>query len=143
MSIRNAMPSDAEAIRDLLRQLDYPTTDGFIEEKLPLMLDHPDQSLVVYEKQGKVVGMISIHFVPQIALTGDFANISYLAVDENVRGEGIGAKLEAYCTQLATERKCDRIYVHCHIRREDAHRFYDRQGYQESRKYLMKKLNQL
>jgi N-acetylglutamate synthase-like GNAT family acetyltransferase len=143
MSIRNAMPSDAEAIRDLLRQLDYPTTDGFIEEKLPLMLNHPDQSLVVYEKQGKVVGMISIHFVPQIALTGDFANISYLAVDENVRGEGIGAKLEAYCTQLATERKCDRIYVHCHIRREDAHRFYDRQGYQESRKYLMKKLNQL
>ncbi|WP_183576635.1 GNAT family N-acetyltransferase [Mucilaginibacter sp. X5P1] len=143
MSIRNAKISDAEAIRNLLEQLDYPTPDGFVEEKLPLLLDHPDQILLVYEKQGKAVGMISIHFVPQIALTGDFANISYLAVDENVRGERIGAKLEEYCTRLAAERKCDRIFVHCHIRREDAHRFYDRQGYQESRKYLVKKLNQL
>jgi N-acetylglutamate synthase-like GNAT family acetyltransferase len=141
MSIRKAVLTDAEAIRELLKQLDYPTADGFIATKLPLMLDHPDHNLVVYEKQGKVIGMISIHFIPQIALAGDFANISYFAVDENSRGENVGAKLEAYCTQLAMERKCDRIFVHCHIRREDAHRFYDRQGYQESRKYLIKKLN--
>jgi N-acetylglutamate synthase-like GNAT family acetyltransferase len=141
MSIRNAMLSDAKAIQDLLRQLDYPTTDRFIEDKLPLLIDHPDQSLVVYEKQGIVVGMISIHFIPQIALAGDFANICYLAVDENVRSEGVGAKLEAYCTALAKERKCDRIFVHCHTRREDAHRFYYRQGYQESPKYLMKMTN--
>ena len=134
------MLSDAKTIQDLLRQLDYPTTDRFIEEKLPLLLDHPDHSLVVYEKQGIVVGMISIHFIPQIALAGDFANICYFAVDENVRSEGVGAKLEAYCTQLAKERKCDRIFVHCHIRREDAHRFYNRQDYQESPKYLMKQI---
>lgn len=140
MSIRNAMLSDAKTIQDLLRQLDYPTTDRFIEEKLPLLLNHPDHSLIVYEKQGRVVGMISIHFIPQIALAGDFANICYFAVDENVRSEGVGAKLEAYCTQLAKERKCDRIFVHCHIRREDAHRFYNRQDYQESPKYLMKQI---
>ena len=140
MSIRNAMLSDAKTIQDLLRQLDYPTTDRFIEEKLPLLLNHPDHSLIVYEKQGRVVGMISIHFIPQIALAGDFANICYFAVDENVRSEGVGAKLEAYCTQLAKERKCDRIFVHCHIRREDAHRFYNQQDYQESPKYLMKQI---
>ena len=140
MSIRNAMLSDAKTIQDLLRQLDYPTTDRFIEEKLPLLLNHPDHSLIIYEKQGRVVGMISIHFIPQIALAGDFANICYFAVDENVRSEGVGAKLEAYCTQLAKERKCDRIFVHCHIRREDAHRFYNRQDYQESPKYLMKQI---
>lgn len=140
MSIRNAMFSDAETIRDLLRQLDYPTTDSFIEDKLPNLINHPDHSLVVYELQGKVVGIISIHFIPQLAVAGDFANICYLAVDENARSEGIGAKLEAYCLLLATERKCDRIFVHCHSRREGAHRFYKRQGYQESPKYLMKKL---
>jgi N-acetylglutamate synthase-like GNAT family acetyltransferase len=138
MSIRKAMLSDAKAIQDLIRQLDYPTTESFIEGNLPLLLDHPDHSLVVYEKQGVVVGMISIHFIPQIALAGEFANICYLAVDENVRSEGVGAKLETYCTQLAKERKCDRIFVHCHIRREGAHRFYNRQGYLESPKYLMK-----
>jgi GNAT superfamily N-acetyltransferase len=140
MSIRNATLADAEAIRVLLHQLDYSATTAFIAEKLPVLLAHPDQSLLVYEEQGKVIGMISIHFVPQIALAGDFANISYLAVDASVRSAGIGAKLEAYCTQLATARNCDRIYVHCHARREAAHRFYERQGYEESRKYFIKKV---
>ena len=37
------------------------------------------------------------------------------------------------------ERGCDRIEVHCHERRVDAHRFYYRQGYEESPKYLMKR----
>ena len=140
MSIRKALPSDADAIRELLRQLDYPTADGFIEQQLPLLLTHPDQHLLVYEQEGEAIGMISIHFIPQITVAGDFANICCFVVDENARGENIGAKLEAYCTQLATERKCDRIFVHCHSRRVDAHRFYHRQGYHESPKYLMKKL---
>lgn len=140
MNIRKAKLSDAAAIQNLIRQLDYVTTERFIEDKLPLLIDHPDHSLVVYEIQGLVVGMISIHFIPQIALAGDFANICYFAVDENVRGEGVGAKLEAYCTALAKERNCDRIFVHCHIRRDDAHRFYHRQEYEESPKYLMKRL---
>jgi GNAT superfamily N-acetyltransferase len=140
MSIRKVMPADAEAIQQLLDQLGYPATTEFVAQQLPLLLAHPDQSLVVYEQRGRVVGVISIHFIPQLALAGDFATISYLSVAEAVRSEGIGAKLEAYCTHLATERNCDRIYVHCHARREGAHRFYNRQGYQESPKYLMKKL---
>jgi hypothetical protein len=32
--------------------------------------------------------------------------------------------------------------VHCHSRRSEAHRFYARQGYIESPKYLMKMLTQ-
>lgn len=140
MSIRKAMLSDAKAIQNLIEQLDYPITESFVTEKLPLLLDHPDHSLVVYEKQGVVVGMISIHFIPQIALAGDFANICYFAVDRNARSEGVGAKLEMYCTQLAKERNFDRIFVHCHSRRESAHRFYERQAYHESPKYLMKKI---
>jgi hypothetical protein len=46
--------------------------------------------------------------------------------------------LEAEITVQAQRRQCDRIEVHCHSRREDAHRFYYRQGYFESPKYLIK-----
>ncbi len=140
MSIRNAVPADAAAIRQLLYQLDYPTTTDFIAEKLPALLAHPDHALLVYEAQGQVVGMMSIHFIPQIALAGDFANICYFAVDTDARSAGIGAQLEAHCAQLARARNCDRIFVHCHTRREDAHRFYGRQGYEESPKYFLKRL---
>jgi GNAT superfamily N-acetyltransferase len=139
MSIRIASINDAAVIKSLLNQLGYPTQSEQLTDKIAKLINHPDQSLVVYDNGG-VKAVMSIHFVPQIALDGDFAIISYLAVDETARSEGIGRKLENYCVQLAENRNCDRIQVHCHIRRTEAHRFYERQGYEESRKYFIKRL---
>jgi GNAT superfamily N-acetyltransferase len=48
--------------------------------------------------------------------------------------------METHVSTLARERSCDRIEVHCHSRRTDAHRFYERQGYEESPKYFTKSL---
>jgi len=140
VSIRNAEINDWKDIRDLLRQLDYPDTDSFLEEKIRILLDHPDEKLLVYEYDGKVVALISIHFIIQLALKGDFARISYFAVDKAIRSNGIGREIEEHCVCLAKDRKCDRIEVHCHSRRLDTHRFYYRQGFVESPKYLIKKL---
>jgi len=138
--IRKAAINDAVAIRSLLDQLDYPTEEGFVESRLPEMLNHPDQELLVYVLDEQVAGFVSMHFVLQIALPGAFALISYLAVDKGYRGMGIGAKLEEHCTELARQRQCDWIQLHCHSRREQAHRFYERQGFTESRKYFTKSL---
>ncbi|HUB60690.1 MAG TPA: GNAT family N-acetyltransferase [Puia sp.] len=138
--IRRAQPADTEAIRALIAQLDYdPPAD--LEEKIRRLAAHPDEALLVYELAGEVVGFLSLHFIPQIALEGDFARISYFAVMDSARSHGIGSRLEAHITQLARERNCDRIEVHCHTRRTDAHRFYERQGYEESPKYFIKRLN--
>jgi N-acetylglutamate synthase-like GNAT family acetyltransferase len=140
LGIRKAEIQDGDAISKLLNQLDYPDTDAFIKKKLEKLLSHPDEELLVYEDGGEVIAFISIHFIPQVALEGDFARISYFAVDSSIRSKGIGRELEEYCTELAKERNCDRIEVHCHSRRIDAHRFYTRQGFTESPKYFMKKL---
>ena len=104
------------------------------------MLADPAERLLVYETTTGVVAFISLHFIPQIGVAGDFARISYFSVDDSVRGQGIGREMEEYVVMLAKERGCDRIEVHCHTRRVDAHRFYFRQGYEESPKYLMKRL---
>lgn len=141
MNIRIANINDAVSIRSLLHQLDYPTQLEQLTNKIEKLINHPDQSLIVYD-DGSVKAVMSIHFTPQLGLEGDFAIISYFAVDEAARSEGIGLKLEDYCVQLAKDRNCDRIQVHCHIRRTEAHRFYERQGYQESRKYFIKKLKE-
>jgi GNAT superfamily N-acetyltransferase len=139
MEIRPATLEDAPKIADLLNQLGYPGTEKFIREKIVELTSHADGDLAVAVEQGQILGFISIHFIPQIGLAGSFARISYLCVDESVRG--IGGRLEAYCEQLARERGCDRIELHCHSRREQAHKFYQRQGYEESPQYLMKKLD--
>lgn len=138
MEIRTANVEDWKQISLLLNQLDYPETETFMKEKIETLLTHPNEELLVYEKDSRIIAFISIHFIPQLAVKGDFARISYFAVDQNIRSIGIGREIEEHCTTLAIKKKCDRIEVHCHSRRIDAHRFYIRQGFTESPKYFVK-----
>ena len=140
MAIRNADSGDINSIVLLLEQLGYPDTGKFMEAKLQRMISHDDEELVVYEENSEVLAVMSIHFIPQLALEGDFARISYFSVDSGARSKGIGNLLEEFCSRIATARNCDRIEVHCNERRTDAHRFYYRQGYKEAPKYLIKTL---
>ena len=140
MRIRDAKIGDGEAIASLLTVLDYPDTESFVESKIEQHLKHHDARLLVAVEGSEILGFISLHFIPQLALPGDFCRISYLCVNERSRSKGVGAKLEEAANALATERGCDRIEVHCHTRRELAHKFYYRQGYSESPKYLLKPL---
>jgi GNAT superfamily N-acetyltransferase len=142
MGIRKAKVEDWKQISLLLNQLDYPDTELFIKEKVEILLMDPNEVLLVFEEDKSVIALISVHFIPQLAVKGDFARISYFAVDKNIRGKGIGRQIEEYCTDLAINRNCDRIEVHCHSRRKDAHRFYMRQGFTESPKYFIKMLPQ-
>lgn len=140
MGIRKAVIEDWKQISSLLHQLDYQDTESFIKEKLEILIRDPNEVLLIFEENNQVTAFISMHFIPQLALKGDFARISYFAVDQHIRSKGLGRKIEEYCTNLAIEKKCDRIEVHCHSRRTDAHRFYMRQGYSDSPKYFIKML---
>jgi GNAT superfamily N-acetyltransferase len=140
MKIRKAQPEDMAGIADLLNQLGYPETRTFLESRIRTLGSDPDEHLVIGEDNGRVVAVLSLHFVPQLAVEGSFARIGYLCVQEELRSQGIGRQLEEYAEAAARARGCDRIELHCHGRRADAHRFYFRQGYEESPKYLMKKL---
>ncbi|MBX2952088.1 MAG: GNAT family N-acetyltransferase [Leadbetterella sp.] len=141
MKIRDMQEDDTTAVANLLQQLGYEGAADFLPGKIHSFITDPDEyCLVAEETRGQVIGFISIHIIPQIALKGDFARISYFSVDEHFRSRGVGKLLEEYGEKIARERNCDRIELHSHSRREDAHRFYYRQGYVESPKYLVKKL---
>jgi len=141
MGIRKGIISDHTGIRRLLDQLDYPGTEMFLVQKMEIVINNPFTELLVYEEAEEVIAFLVLEFLPQLGLKGDIARIGYFAVDEASRSKGIGRELEEYAESLARERKCDRIEVHCHERRKEAHRFYYRRGYFESPKYLMKSLN--
>ncbi|AEG93349.1 GNAT family N-acetyltransferase [Ramlibacter tataouinensis] len=139
-AVRPAGPGDAPAVIALLAQLGYPGGEAFVPRRLAELAAHPDALLLLAEAGGEVLGLISLHFIPQLALPGDFCRISYLCVHERARSLGLGAVLEAHAVEQARRRGCDRIELHSHQRRVDAHRFYARQGYRESPKYLLKTL---
>ncbi|HEY9195833.1 MAG TPA: GNAT family N-acetyltransferase [Mucilaginibacter sp.] len=140
MSIRTATIADHPVISNLLTQLGYPGSELFLAENMERMLAQPNSKILVCELDGKVAGFVAFDFLTQLVVKGDFARISCFAVDEEARSRGVGRLLEDELTRLAKARNCDRIEVHCHSRRVDAHRFYERQGYQESPKYFFKSL---
>lgn len=126
--IRVAKLEDRKDIAKLLTQLGYPETEFFIKENMERLLTDPNEELMVYEDEGRVIACISIHYIPQLGIRGDIASISYLVVDSSIRSKGIGKELEGFASASARKRGCDSIQVHCHSRRIDAHKFYERQG---------------
>ncbi|WP_217474908.1 GNAT family N-acetyltransferase [Stutzerimonas stutzeri] len=139
--VREACPDDAVPMVRLLGELGYPGSEAFIDRRLRQQLAHDDACLLVAEgDDGQVLGFISLHFVIQLALEGDFCRISYLCVDATARGQGIGERLVQAAEQLARARGCDRLELHCDERRTAAHRFYTRLGYQEAPKYFRRSL---
>ncbi|MGP8332365.1 GNAT family N-acetyltransferase [Serratia sp. CY43514] len=137
MEIRTARLSDRHAIAELMAALDYPGTEAFLTQRMHQLLAHPDEALLVAEQ-----GVLSLHFLPQLALAGDIGRISYFCVDERARGAGVGRRLLAAGETLAHRRGCDRLEVHCHSRRERAHAFYRCEGFVEAPKYFAKLLSQ-
>lgn len=138
MPIRTVILSDYPFISNLLAALGYPDTNGFVVKKLERIIDHASAAVYVYEMNSHIVGFIAIDIALQIGLEGDILRINYLAVDPKYRNQGIGKELEEYVNAIAVQKNCDRIEVHCHERRTQAHAFYERQGYTESPKYFIK-----
>ena len=141
ISLRSACLDDAEDISQLLRELDYEIESSVVRSKIEQACNRDDSDIVVaVNRSGKVLGFVDIRYIPQIALEGDFSRISYFCVDSNHRSQRIGEQIEGYVEHQARQRKCDRIEVHCHHRREAAHRFYRRQGYSEAPIYFAKQI---
>ena len=140
MNIRPAQAEDSFALISLLNELGYGDTGSFMDRRLRQLIDHPDEVLLVAEDRQTVLGFLSLHFIPQLALEGDFARISYFCIAEGERSNGLGQHLLRHAEQLARDRGCDRLEVHCHEKRLKANQFYARENYLESPRYLIKQL---
>ena len=140
MNIRPAQLTDGFALISLLAELGYGDTEHLMQHRLQQLIDHPDEVLMVAEDRQTVLGFMSLHFIPQLALAGDFARISYFCIAEGERSKGAGQHLLQYAERLARERGCDRMEVHCHESRLKANQFYARAGYSESPCYRIRML---
>ncbi|MBZ6385852.1 MULTISPECIES: GNAT family N-acetyltransferase [Pantoea] len=141
MNIRQAQAKDSFALSALLAELGYGGTESFIDKRLAQLSSDPDEMLLVAEHGTQVLGFLSMHFIPQLALAGDFARISYFCIAEGERSKGVGQQLLQHAEAMAAQRGCDRMEVHCHASRLKANQFYMREGYVESPRYHIKGLN--
>jgi GNAT superfamily N-acetyltransferase len=127
VNIREAIASDAAALAALSTQLGYSTQPEEAAERLSAL--GPDGTILVAEEDGDILGWIHVCGV-QFFQSPPFAEIGGLVVDEAARGRGVGRLLLEAAVRWAAERGYRKLRVRSNVVREDAHRFYEREGFQ-------------
>lgn len=90
--IRRAKPNDARSIYEILSKTDDPWTIGVIESELKT---ESSKAFVYVDETSAVQGFVDIKILY------DEADLMHIAVAEEMRGQGIGAKLLDQAIEVA------------------------------------------
>jgi len=126
VNIREATAADAAALAALSTQLGYPAQPG--EAELRLAALGPEGAVLVAESDGAVLGWIHVCGI-RFFQSPPFAEVGGLVVDEAARGKGVGKLLLEAGARWAAEHGYRKLRVRSNVVREDAHRFYEREGF--------------
>ncbi|ETT70358.1 GNAT family N-acetyltransferase [Paenibacillus sp. FSL R7-277] len=139
--IREARAEDAAGIEGLYRILLPDSSDIHVSpQRISQIADNPDSLLFVYVEGGEVAGTVHLHLCMD-ALSGDrpFAVIERFVIIEELRGKGIGASMLRFAEEAAAARGALKVMLSSKSIRKDAHRFYERLGYDGEGSKLFKK----
>ena len=140
--IRKTVENDIEAVYQLINELEDCIFDFDKFRSLYLKnYTHADFHYYVAEIQNKIVGFISINFQYPLHHCGRIAEIQELIVNENYRNLKIGNALIDVAKKIAQENHCDTLELSSRFKRIDAHRFYEREGFQKTHFKLLQKIN--
>ncbi|MBO9582100.1 MAG: GNAT family N-acetyltransferase [Sphingobium sp.] len=139
VSVRLASSNDSAAIARLIGQLDYEVGAADVVERLALM-EAEGRIVLVAELDGAVIGCLSTSTMRVLHRPAPVGRISMLVVDAGSRNRGIGAQLVRAAETALRAHGCYMVEVTSHMRRGDAHRFYERLGYEKTSVRLMRML---
>ena len=128
LSIRQLTADDADAAAELSSQLGYPCSDNDLRGRIEETLRSTDRVAFAAVLDGQVVGWIDAA-VERHLQSSACAVIGGLVVRDGARGFGIGRRLCAEVEEWTRGKSIPVVRVRSQIKREDAHRFYLRDGY--------------
>ena len=109
-----------------------PVSDETFVETCRKMQNDSQYHIFVAEKNGDVVGFVSIVEALAINLENGYIKVNALAVLSEHRHCGIGKMLMERVEKLAAEHNISLIGVSSGFQRTDAHAFYEHLGYQKN-----------
>ena len=137
--IRDAKPSDALRLAELIRYLGHEIDDKAVRKNLSALKKVGETPLVA--TLGKdVVGLCGISARVVIHRDGPIGRISPLVVAKEAQGHGIGRLLVDAAEAWMRKRGCKLLEVTSNDRRAEAHAFYRHMGYERSSIRFFKKL---
>ena len=149
MAIRDAVPEDFEDVQRLNRQIfeyefenceptsniEYPFQDAGISFISDIVNAANTHSGLVYEKDGKVVGYVSLRDVaPEFMVHRNnikLVQLQTLCVDKDYRGQGIGRQLVEAAKIRAKQMGANRLKVVAYAKNDIARIFYKEMGFDE------------
>jgi GNAT superfamily N-acetyltransferase len=129
ITFRKARIDDSSAIARLVTQLGYPTTPLEMEERLKPLLSHPEDTTIVAEASGQVVGLVGAYLGHALEFDSTYGLLTGLVVDERWRGRGLGRTLMDHIERWLREQGASRVTLTSGKHRIAAHRFYEAIGY--------------
>ncbi|GAB7180621.1 GNAT family N-acetyltransferase [Kitasatospora sp. Ki12] len=93
----------------------------------------PHQHLVVAERAGRTVGTLQLTVVPGLSRRGATRTIiEAVRIHADERGSGLGTVLIQWAVERSRELGSDLVQLTSDATRTDAHRFYERLGFEPS-----------
>lgn len=96
------------------------------------MLSSASHLLLVAEEEGQIIGLLHLRMEFQLHHCGTVAEIIELIVSREVRSKGIGAALLKAAREQAIQHHCIQFEVTSNQKRKQAHRFYQREGLEQT-----------
>jgi GNAT superfamily N-acetyltransferase len=140
--VRQAQMEDLPRLLVLMHQLSAngarpesrvePATPEHLDALNELIAD-PRCHLLVLEDGGEVRGTCVVYILPNLShRAARWGVVENVVVEEAFRSHGYGEQLMAEAERLAREAGCYRLSLMSNARRLDAHRFYERIGFDPS-----------
>jgi glucosamine-phosphate N-acetyltransferase len=101
-------------------------------------LSSDSQNYICLTDNNKIIGFASLTIRNNLWQQGFLGHVDELVVDEHYRGRGFGTQLLEHIISLAMHKGCRRIELDTAFHRKDAHRFYEKHGF-ENRGYVFSK----
>lgn len=139
LTLRAARPTDLDALIQLLATLfsleaDFRPDAQRQRRGLARMLEDPARRLVlVAERDGQVIGMVTVQLVVSTAEGGEAGLVEDLVVAAPHRGAGVGRRLLAFAEEWARARGATRLQLLADRENALALGFYARLGWAPTR----------
>ena len=141
LTFRRARSADLPLIVRMLAEDDLGNRRERLEDPLPesyrtafKKIDNdPNHELIVAELHGEVVGTLHLIFIPSVSFQGGLrAQVESVRVDKMMRGHGLGGEMMKWAIEEAKARGAHIVQLTSHRSRQEAHRFYERLGFEKS-----------
>ncbi|MEV6590827.1 GNAT family N-acetyltransferase [Streptomyces acidicola] len=139
LEIRPAVTDDVPAIVAMLAddplgaQRESPNDLTPYLTALERISGDPNQHLVVAVRESRVVGTLQLTIIPGLSRKGATRSvIEGVRIHADERGSGLGTRLIQWAIDTSRRQDCQLVQLTSDATRTDAHRFYERLGFEAS-----------